>query len=90
MLPKDKAEATTSGDCNFVAYFILSALLLGPTFFPPIPVTTLTYRRLYWRRFLARPRGIFFFSSCFSTLGVWPLTFPARARDPCTFPMFLY
>jgi len=24
------------------AYFILSALLLGPTLFPPIPVTTLT------------------------------------------------
>ena len=28
-------------------YFILSALELGPTRFPPIPVTTLTYRRLY-------------------------------------------
>jgi hypothetical protein len=24
--------------------------------------------------------------SCFATFGVWPLTFPARASDPCTLP----
>jgi len=66
---------------QFIIYFILSALELGPTFFPPIPVTTLTYRRLYCMRFFARPRGCFFFSWA-STLGVWPFTLPARASDP--------
>ncbi|KAL7529365.1 hypothetical protein ACHAWF_002954 [Thalassiosira exigua] len=58
----------------------------GPTLFPPIPVTTLTYRRLYCMRFFARPRGCFFFSWA-STFGVWPFTLPARASDPWTFPM---
>nr|BAO02227.1 Mr_precursor_153 [Conus marmoreus] len=36
-------------------------------------------------RLLARP-VFFFFFSCGSTLGVWPLTLPARAREPCTLP----
>lgn len=42
-----------------------------------------THRRLYKIRFLARPLGGFFFS-CLSTLGVWDLTLPARAREPWT------
>ncbi|CAN0091321.1 unnamed protein product, partial [Phaeothamnion confervicola] len=29
----------------------------------------------------------FFFFSWLSTLGVWPLTLPARASEPCTLPM---
>ena len=33
----------------------------------------------------ARPLA-FFFLGCLSTLGVWFLTFPARASDPCTLP----
>lgn len=44
-----------------------------------------TKRRLYCMRLWARPLG-FFFLSCLATLGVCPLTFPARASDPCTFP----
>lgn len=46
-----------------------------------------TNRRLYCIRLWARPRG-FFFLSCFATLGVCPLTFPARAKDPWTLPEF--
>ena len=34
---------------------------------------------------MARPLGFFFFS-CLGTLGVWPRTLPARAREPCTLP----
>jgi hypothetical protein len=26
--------------------------------------------------------------TCFATFGVWPRTLPARASDPCTFPIF--
>jgi hypothetical protein len=48
-------------------------------------LATVTNRRLYNNRFFARPLGVFFFS-CFSTLGVWDLTLPARARDPCCLP----
>ena len=36
-------------------------------------------------RLSALPLGVFFLS-CFSTLAVWPLTLPARAREPCTLP----
>jgi hypothetical protein len=46
---------------------------------------TFTKRRLYFMRFMARPRGFFFFS-CFGTLGVWPRTLPARASEPWTLP----
>jgi hypothetical protein len=42
---------------------------------------TFTKRRLYLRRLQARPVG-FFFLSCLGTLGVWPRTLPARAREP--------
>mmetsp|Transcript_529 Transcript_529/g.1022 ORF Transcript_529/g.1022 Transcript_529/m.1022 type:complete len:207 (+) Transcript_529:251-871(+) len=49
--------------------------------FLPIPTTTLTKRRLYLMRWNARPLGCFFFS-CLATLGVWPRTFPARAKEP--------
>lgn len=48
-----------------------------------------TNRRLCCMRLWARPRG-FFFLSCFATLGVWPLTLPARARDPWTLPAFQF
>lgn len=48
-------------------------------------LATVTNRRLYNNRFFARPLGVFFFS-CFSTLGVWDLTLPARAREPCCLP----
>lgn len=51
----------------------------------PKPCTTLTKRRLYWMRRLARP-VFFFFFSCFSTFGVCPLTLPARANEPWTLP----
>jgi hypothetical protein len=46
---------------------------------------TLTKRLLYLMRFRARPLG-FFFLSCLGTLGVWPRTLPARAREPWTLP----
>ena len=59
-------------------------LELGPFFLPKV-ATTLTKRRLYWMRRLARP-VFFFFFSCFSTLDVCPLTLPARAREPWTLP----
>merc|ERR1712170_47602 len=59
-------------------------LELGPLLLPN-PVTTLTKRRLYCMRRLARP-VFFFFFSCLSTLGVCPFTFPARAREPWTLP----
>lgn len=57
---------------------------LGPRFLPK-PTTAVTKRRLYCMRLCARPRGCFFLS-CFATFGVCPLTFPARASDPCTLP----
>jgi hypothetical protein len=53
---------------------------------PPTSVAAVTNRRLYLIRLSARPFGVFGFS-CFATFGVWPLTFPARASDPCTLPM---
>lgn len=59
-------------------------LAFGPRLRPKV-ATTLTNRLLYWKRRLARP-VFFFFFSCFSTLGVCPLTLPARARDPWTLP----
>ena len=62
----------------------LYELELGPFFLPKV-ATTLTKRRLYWMRRLARP-VFFFFFSCFSTLDVCPLTLPARAREPWTLP----
>ncbi len=55
---------------------------LGP-FLRPKVWTTLTNRRLYWILLLARPVFFFFFSWA-STLGVWPRTLPARAREPWT------
>lgn len=58
--------------------------LFGPRFFPN-PVTTFTKRRLYLTRLQARPVGFLAFSWG-ATFGVCPRTFPARARDPCTFP----
>merc|ERR1719171_2823364 len=61
-------------------------LELGPRLGPPL--TTLTKRRLYVIRFLARPVRFFFFSA-FATFGVWFFTFPARAKLPCTLPMAL-
>merc|ERR1719354_1397703 len=59
-------------------------LELGP-FFLPNDSTTLTNLLLYWILLLARPVFFFFFSTA-STLGVWPLTLPARAREPWTLP----
>merc|ERR1719264_132202 len=59
-------------------------LELGP-FLRPKVSTTLTNLLLYWILLLALPVFFFFFSPA-STLGVCPLTFPARAKDPCTFP----
>jgi len=47
---------------------------------------TFTKRRLYLMRFMARPLGSFFLSWA-STLGVWPRTLPARAKEPWTFPV---
>merc|ERR1719330_558697 len=57
---------------------------LGPRFGPPF--TTLTKRRLYTKRFLARPVRDFFFS-VLATFGVWFFTLPARAKLPCTLPI---
>lgn len=51
----------------------------------PSHAPTLTKRRVYLMRFMARPVGFFFFS-CLGTLGHWPRTLPARARDPWTLP----
>merc|ERR1719433_43550 len=59
-------------------------LALGP-FLRPKVSTTLTKRLLYWILLLALPVFFFFFSPA-STLGVCPLTFPARAKEPWTFP----
>ena len=59
-------------------------LELGPFFLPKVS-TTLTNLLLYWILLLARPVFFFFFSPA-STLGVCPRTFPARAREPWTFP----
>jgi len=53
---------------------------LGP-FLRPNDATTLTNRRLYCMRRFARPVFFFFFSP-FSTFGVCPFTFPARANEP--------
>lgn len=51
-----------------------------------INLPAVTKRLLYWIRLWARPRGCFFLS-CLATFGVWPLTLPARANDPWTFPV---
>merc|ERR1719410_2758381 len=59
-------------------------LELGP-FLRPNVSTTLTNLLLYWILLLALPVFFFFFSPA-STLGVCPLTLPARAREPWTFP----
>merc|ERR1719334_318825 len=59
-------------------------LALGP-FLRPKVSTTLTKRLLYWILLLALPVFFFFFSPA-STLGVCPLTLPARAKEPWTFP----
>merc|ERR1719361_2601307 len=59
-------------------------LELGP-FLRPKDSTTFTNLLLYWILLLARPVFFFFFSAA-STLGVCPLTLPARAREPWTFP----
>lgn len=45
----------------------------GPRFLPG-PTTAFTYRRLYFRRCAARPRGFLAFS-CASTFGVCPRTY---------------
>lgn len=71
----------SNGKINCIIY---AELAFGPRRRPK-PCTTFTKRRLYWMRRLARP-VFFFFFSCFSTLGVWPFTFPARAKEPCTLP----
>eukprot|EP01023_Acetabularia_acetabulum_P031033 TRINITY_DN2921_c0_g1_i3.p2 TRINITY_DN2921_c0_g1~~TRINITY_DN2921_c0_g1_i3.p2 ORF type:complete len:113 (+),score=0.27 TRINITY_DN2921_c0_g1_i3:153-491(+) len=52
---------------------------LGP--FLAVPVTTLEKRLLYFSLLLALPVGGFGLSY-FSTLGAYPLTFPARAKLP--------
>ncbi len=57
----------------------------GKKFEFPLNIPAVTKRRLYCMRLWARPVG-FFFLSCLATLGVWPRTFPARAKDPCTLP----
>ena len=57
-------------------------LALGPRRRPKV-WTTLTNLLLYWILLLARP-VFFFFFSWGSTLGVWPRTLPARAREPWT------
>ena len=59
--------------------------VLGP-FFLPGPTTTFTNRRLYCRRFFARPVKALLVFSPLATFGVWPRTLPARASDPWTFP----
>merc|ERR1712059_136549 len=64
---------------------IYSELELGPFLRPPKVSTTLTNLLTYWILLLARPVFFFFFSPA-STLGVWPLTLPALAKEPCTFP----
>lgn len=69
----------------FIPYPLLPVGLGFIFLLPPVRVT-LTNLRVYCIRFFARPLGTFFFS-CGSTFGVWDLTFPARARDPWTFPM---
>lgn len=48
-------------------------------------VPAVTNLRLYCMRLCARPLG-FFFLSCLATLGVCPLTLPARASEPWTLP----
>lgn len=53
---------------------------------PPV-IVTLTKRRVYVSLFFARPLGVFFFSWG-STFGVAERTLPARAREPCTLPIF--
>lgn len=49
-------------------------------------VPTLTKRRTYLARLAARPVGGLEVRSCLATLGVWPRTLPARAREPWTLP----
>merc|ERR1719495_1154371 len=71
-------------DINYDNY---SELEFGPFLRPPKVSTTLTNLLTYWILLLARPVFFFFFSPA-STLGVCPLTLPARAREPCTLPPF--
>jgi len=52
-----------------------------PRLGPKADETWVMKRRLYCRRFLARPVRAFFFSEA-STFGVWLRTLPAWARDP--------
>ena len=46
---------------------VTPAPAFGPLRLPPGPMTTLTKRRLYWRRLLARPVFGFFLPSCLAT-----------------------
>ena len=59
--------------------------MFGP-FCLPGPTSTLTNRRLYCKRFFARPVNLWPVFSPLATFGVWPRTFPARASDPWTLP----
>ena len=63
-------------------HHIIYELALGPRLRPKV-ATTLTNLLLYWILLLQRPVFFFFFSPA-STLGVWPRTLPARAREPWT------
>merc|ERR1719495_1223507 len=72
-------------DVAGINYDNYSELELGPFLRPPKVSTTLTNLLTYWILLLARPVFFFFFSPA-STLGVWPRTFPALAKDPWTFP----
>merc|ERR1711976_699232 len=70
----------------FTIYLLTrSPCQFGPFFLPPKELLDITNRRLYWARRAARPVFFFFFSSA-STFGVWPLTLPARAKEPWTLP----
>lgn len=68
--------------CKLSHRIILRALRL---IIKPGSSPTLTKRLLYFRRLPARPQGFLLFS-CLGTLGVWPRTLPARAREPWTLP----
>merc|ERR1719495_1419441 len=72
-------------DVAGINYDNYSELEFGPFLRPPKVSTTLTNLLTYWILLLARPVFFFFFSPA-STLGVCPLTFPALAREPWTFP----
>lgn len=71
-------------ECINFTMFSYAEFALGPRRRPKA-WTTFANRRLNWMRRFARP--VFFLRfSCFSTLGVCPLTLPARANEPCTLP----